>query len=190
MVWKHKTVFLGVVIIVAVVFVFYLIYGANYTGRATVGYRWENIPIGYSWNEECAEWADGNYSDRIVLALQEISNVTNGSITFQKVPSDDSDIMFICNKSQYYSKGEIMAEAKLYKYTGRLAYAPSKIYIYNPNGCKDRPVVLIHEILHLFGVEHSPTTEENFENIMFEKHYDCDAYIYPETVDYLKSIYG
>jgi len=155
---------------------------------------WDHMPITYNYNEECAEWNNGAYPQRIEQALQEITEVTDGLIEFQRVYSTKADITYICDKSQYYSSGKTIAEAEPwfwegYDETGGI-YAESFVYIYDPNGCRDRPTTLIHETLHLLGIEHPPKTEENLLNIMFEKNYSCDAIIYPETIEYLKFIYS
>ncbi|MCR4284801.1 MAG: hypothetical protein NUV97_02015 [archaeon] len=149
--------------------------------------HWDHMPLTYNWNEECGEW-NGNFTNKIRTALQEISNVTEGVITFEKLSLIEPDIMFICDASQYYSKGLIIAEAESFSY-GNI-FAPSKVYIYGSGECKNRPTTIIHEVLHLFGIGHTEKTEENLQDIMFEKKYDCKAYISNETIDYLKGIYN
>ncbi len=163
--------------------------------------HWPQIPITYDYNQECIDWWEGRWLNKISLALGEISNTTNNSISFLKIDSSEfdsqntPDIMFLCNNTQPHSDATqlsstyAIAEAQAFYWPSVNLYAPSKVYIHTPRGCYDRPAILMHEVLHLIGLKHTPKTNEYARDIMFPKSVDCNSQISEKDIEFLKNIY-
>jgi hypothetical protein len=160
--------------------------------------HWDHMPLTYNYNAECGEWLGGKYPSQIEMALEEISNSTNDIVSFVKTESGTPDILFVCGIKKEYNKksGTVTQTWTIAEAEGHFqgnVYSSSKIYIYDVNSCissTTKPGVLIHEILHLFGFDDLPRTEENLGNIMFPLSINCNAEISEEQIQRLKRIYG
>jgi hypothetical protein len=142
--------------------------------------HWPNMPIKYTI-ANCTDYR----LNRIGLALEYISNETE-VISFQE--SSDYDIEIICINEQK-DRGYVAGEAVLNYYVGTRIYAPSQVYIYHSNHCMNRrPTIEIHEVLHVFGLNHS--LESEWGDIMNPYTTGCEAELSLEDSLHLKETYS
>ena len=149
--------------------------------------HWNHMPLSYNYNQECAEHFYGRYPEEIAKALNYITEKTNGSARFVKTEGD-ADIFYNCDFSnaKKIGYGETTARAN-YNYEGNV-YTDATIDIYAAKLClgKGRPTTLIHETLHLFGLDHS----DDVKDVMYDKEVNCLSEISQKDIDYLVGIYG
>ncbi|MEK6883215.1 MAG: matrixin family metalloprotease [Nanoarchaeota archaeon] len=161
--------------------------------------KWDHMPLTYSYNEQCASYYNGNYPLEIKKTLDYITEKTDNSITFQKV-ENNADINFICqiNNENFMrnlnDERYITAEAVSESNEKTNIFNNGTIYIYSTKNCLGkRPVVLIHETLHLLGLEHSETFKignGQSKDIMLDMNTNCFADITEKDTKHLKKIYS
>ncbi len=152
----------------------------------TMELHWDHMPLTYTFQEK-----DKIYPlriERINLALREIGKLTNNSIQFIEV-SKDADITFIGTKSmkiereeyssldyflmgedEGYSPGTQTLGEATWNVEGNIIYN-AEIFFYGgiKENCLDYPAVEMHEILHVFGMEHS----KNVASVMSKMEHYC-----------------
>ena len=121
-----------------------------------------------------------------------------GDVIVFKSPKNP-DIEYICDINNNVLKkvtGDatkfVNAEATLLAYNAfPNIYSHGTVSVYSTKKCLGmKPVVLIHETLHLFGLQHTPNTYEYIADIMHPQNTNCYANISQEEINFLKSIYG
>jgi len=101
----------------------------------------------------------------------------------------EPDIFWTCEDIQMEG-GFVVAEA-YYDITDKNEIVNGTIWLYNSHHCvNQRPVNEIHELLHLFGLGHTPTSSEYWKDIMYPYALGCDADISEKDIAYRKSVYG
>ena len=151
-------------------------------------------------DEACKTRMNGAFEKDINSAVEFIINRTDGIITFKKINEGQPDIFFICENKlsapsiDFYGHNsyDTIAEAEIH--TNGNNYVSSVIYIYQSNPCiRKKPVITVHEILHLFGLNHPTETPIWKYDIMkdyISEDDSCDHEITKKDLDYLKNIYG
>jgi len=164
----------------------------------TYDFHWDHMPITYN-ADSCSKTFEGKMMKDIQNSFIFISNRTDNLITFQEYSMEtEADITFICDiggietKRNRIDLGWITeAEAIPYEYPGTNIFAPSEIYIYATHECLgERPILIIHEILHLFNLEHNINPSHTGDIMHPYLSDNCDADILEKDIDYLKSIYS
>ncbi len=160
-------------------------------------FHWDHMPITYDI-DSCRKTFGGRMMKDIENSFIFISNRTDNVILFEEYSSGiEADITFICDiggieTNNFRGDGTFVteAEAAIYEYPGTNIFAPSEIYIYATYDCLgERPTLIIHEILHLFNLEHNVNPSYS-DDIMHPYLSDnCNRDILEKDVDYLKNVY-
>ena len=158
------------------------------------------MPITYNL-DFCKNIFEGKLANDIENTLKYISDNTENIINFEEVDLNvKPDITYICDigaiktkRSRGHGPNSLsitQAESEIYTYEGTNFYAPSKIYIYSTYDCLgERPTLIIHETLHLFGLEHK--SPYKIKDIMQPFVSDnCNLKIIDSDINYLKDIYA
>ncbi len=162
--------------------------------------HYDHMPVTYNYNEECANYFNGKYPDQIKRALDYITNKTDQAITFEKTDSSKPDIMYNCDFEHGRRNPLDLTIAEAFENYYENIYTFSEIRIYSTEMCLGKkPVTLIHETLHLFGLQHfgyvdydTPSgypLQVGEENVMHQETTNCFADISQEDINYLKTIY-
>lgn len=157
--------------------------------------HWSHMPITYNY-DECITTFNGKMKKDIENALAFISDRTDNAITFKKIDSSEADIIFICDIGGIRKAGRkpgflTYAEALPYVYKTANVYDKGEIYIYSSYECLGkRPTLIIHEVLHLFGLEHNVNPSYSWDIMHPYERVNCDADILDKDIEYLKEIYG
>lgn len=164
----------------------------------TEEYHWDHVPLTYNL-DSCKDTFEGKIAIDIEDAFDFISERMENSMTFKKAEEGEkADITFICDIGAIKTKRDrgiltgriIDAEAVSYYGEGNI-FAPGEIYIYSTYECLgDRPTLIIHEILHLLGLEHN--TRPSYPNDIMNPYIgeNCEADILDKDMNYLMGIYG
>lgn len=154
--------------------------------------KWESFPISYSFTngEICGDYE----MSRIDSAFSMIESQTNGKISFEKVNKNGS-IDVVC-RTEYYS-GDVRGTYE----SGEGGYAASNNIITNgrvnlyhmgggkfSGGCLNIPNIEIHEILHVFALEHTNSSDSLMYPVSSAKNCIHDS-IDNETINALNEIY-
>jgi hypothetical protein len=143
--------------------------------------HWPNLPLKFQF-QNCTDYQ----TNRLNVAMEYISAKIK-AISFQS-SNDSFDLVFVCSQEQK-DRGFVAGEAELNYYVGTSLFAPSKVYIYHAQHCVGRrPTIEIHELMHVFGVNHSSLSDWN--DLMNPYTTRCEADISLDTVDYLDSVYS
>lgn len=155
---------------------------------------WDHMPLTYRLEDECITRLNGIFEEDILDALNFITQRTDGIIRFERVDDGtEADITYICSEKH---AGEIsIAEARPYLYSDG-TYAPGEVYFYSAYDCMgERSIVMIHETLHMLGLDHNSKTRD--WDVMREFYYSqtqlvdsCDRDIIPEDINFLKETYN
>jgi len=147
----------------------------------TEEFHWPHLPVTFNY-ENCSRWQ----IKRIEKALEYIENRTE-VLSFKRADSKE-DILFVCSKERK-NNGSTLAESLPSIYIGTKLYAPSTIMIYPSYYCiNQRPIVEIHEVMHLFGLEHAPANDS--KNIMNPYVTRCDAELSQQDIKKIREIYS
>lgn len=149
--------------------------------------HWAHMPITFTFSADCTNLV----LNRNKKAFSEITNQTEGAITFKEINDSSADISFVCYKeiprediyltsgeAQYWGEGNKINKAVINYYNvveGRTML-----------GCFNFPDVEIHEILHTFGFQH----KSGFNTIMREVQGNCLYKIDKDILDELKDTYS
>lgn len=174
--------------------------------------HWSHMPLTYNYDEECEfkltllngtyiKIKDEEVIGQIERGLEFINERTNGAITFKKIGEEFPDIMYVCDLSnrkdytndfefvpEYYTE-ELLGEAQIYTYSNTNLFAPGEVYLIRlgEEVCADtKPIIVIHETLHMLGLEHRNYLGDIMHPTIRE---DCKAEISKNHIDYLWSIY-
>ncbi|MEK6881821.1 MAG: hypothetical protein AABY22_19540, partial [Nanoarchaeota archaeon] len=125
------------------------------------------MPLTYT-TENCETHFNGKYLEDINNALKYIENKTDEKVTFKKSFIEKADITFICeidNNNLKFSpptdetpyKTFINAESQIsFSPVNQNLFSSGEVYIYSTKRCLgQKPIVLIHETLHLLGLDHT-----------------------------------
>ncbi len=171
--------------------------------------HWNHMPLTYNYDEECEfklmlqngshiKMRDEEIIGQIERGLDFITKRTNSAITFKKVNDEIPDIKYICdssNRRDYFSvilpddHTVTIGEAQIYTYQGTNIFAPGEVYLIGlgKEGCTDtKPIIVIHETLHMLGLEHRNYVGDIMHRTIRE---DCKAEISKKHLDYLWNIY-
>jgi hypothetical protein len=153
---------------------------------SSIELHWTHMPLTYSFSTECTNLI----KSRNRRAFYEITNQTDGVITFQEKNNTPVDISLVCYKSvptegfyltageaQYWSEGNKITKAVINYYNA----IEGNTFL----GCVNFPDTEIHEILHTFGFGHKP----GFNTIMREVQGICLYKIDADIIEELKSTY-
>jgi len=146
--------------------------------------RFNHNNISYSIESSCSEIR--------AVAMREAFQVFEekmGIIHFKEVYNDGADIIVKCpNEIIKLNKGFFTAgeggPSKMINTSYFEVIQKGKIFLYKDPRCK-RPVVEIHELLHVFGFNHSL----NPENIMYNVS-NCDQKITPDIIKLINELYS
>ncbi|MBU2577154.1 MAG: hypothetical protein KKF50_05545 [Nanoarchaeota archaeon] len=124
--------------------------------------HWDHMPLTWAYETTDRKYDSPCNQDwfnrKINEALDFITNETLGAVTFEKNSSSTPDIFFVCDTELQPFRGdgyETIAEAFISYYEGSNIYAPGEVVLYDPTVCENAlPGPLIHEVLHLLGLEH------------------------------------
>ena len=177
----------------------------------TSEYHWDHMPITYGYEEECEfsltlvnssyrKVRDEKFISRVEDGLKFITDETNGAITFKEVGFfEEPDISYVCNNNGQYGDyidagGYVYWNipeglAHLSSYKGTNIFAPGYINLIGLDDldCEtDKPIIVIHETLHMFGIEHS-TYSKDIMNMYYKR--DCFSDISKEDIINLWNIY-
>lgn len=199
---------LGIVLVSAVIVTAFLVVamGTYLAGNAIVEsasldpfsdsdqYHWDHMPITYN-SDSCQGVFDGRMSEDIENALGFIEQRTNNSIRFEKT-SENADITYVCDiggirtsegGDGYYTYAKSIPRI----YEGSNIYAPGQITIYSSYDCLGkRPTLVIHETLHMFGLDHNVNPSYTGDIMHPFLSSSCNADIIQSDMDYLLDIYG
>ena len=155
--------------------------------------HWSHMPL--TWDaSNCIETFQGKMYKDIIEAMNFIENRTNKIITFEQSKSEEADITFTCDiggvrRGEFEIGFYTEADALLSSINDTNVFGQGSVYIYSTHECLGkRPVLIIHEILHLFGIEHADGS--NSRDIMNE--FDngrCDNDITQKDMSYLIKLY-
>ena len=163
--------------------------------------HWSHMPLTYT-TKNCDSFFRGKYFGDIENALKYIENKTDNVVKFKKFYLGKADITFICeiknnnlkfspptNETPY--KTFINAQAQPYfSPANPKLFTKGEVKIYSTKKCLgQKPVVLIHETLHLLDLQHTPNNSTHIRDIMHPENSNCYADISQKEIDYLKSIY-
>lgn len=158
--------------------------------------HWDHMPLTYN-SDSCQGTFEGKISSDIDKALAFIEART-GVVSFEKT-SGKADITYICDIGAVESRrarGQelgFITEAEAVPFTFQdNRFAPSQIYIYATYPClgKDRPVTVIHETLHLLGLDHNVNPSYSDDIMQPYVSQRCDLDMREEDIDYLRDIYS
>ena len=149
--------------------------------------HWGHMPLTYNF-DNCTERS----IKKVEEAMDYIHQEVNG-ISFERIYSEDEDIIFMCEEDfkEEITEKNVLAEALPYLHTYQenlIIYGD--VWIYPFELCiGSRPVLEIHEILHLFGLEHN---EDPYavRDIMGKWDFSCFQEISDEDKEFLRGIYG
>lgn len=174
-------------------------------------FHWPHMPITYSYDTECEfkiiyengsslKVRDESVLGQIEKGLTFIAQRTNGAITFKEITRDKNpDIYYICDSSNrndylensnflpYYS--QTLGEAQPNYYIGTNLFAPGEVYLIRLGKeicAQTRPIIVIHETLHMLGLEHRNFIHDIMHPSIRD---DCNLDISKRDLDYLWSIY-
>jgi len=155
--------------------------------------HWDHMPLTYFIKESCKTRLNGDLEKGINDALVFISEKTDNFITFENKSDKEVDIIFNCDTPQF--QNDILAEA-LPEISDKNIITSGEIFIYSADDCLGkRPVTLIHEIMHLLGINHyTKTSSEDIMRAVFVgKEFGanpCDNELMDRDVSCLKYIYS
>ena len=134
--------------------------------------HWEHMPITYSFTKENVRNSNVKCQDyqieRIRKAFQIIENDTGRAVSFKEVESK-GDILVYCNAAKADSQLLMRQGDGYYEYHGDVIdYGELNFYIHK--NCGIWPDVEIHEILHVFGFNHT----DSKKSIMYPTASVCD----------------
>jgi len=154
--------------------------------------KWENTPVTYSFENE--QDCGSIESQRIRNAFEIIQENTEGKIKFKE--GSNTDITIVCHRSNQIQTlsddGSQYITATATPYTDNSKITSGEIHFYNTgdkkisSNCATFPDVEIHEILHLFGMEH---VNERYSIMNVHQLY-CPTKINKEIIDKLLVIYS
>lgn len=169
----------------------------------TLELHWSDMPITYSYDKECEFKiinANGTYPKvrddetigQIERGLSFISNRTRGAVVFKKT-EENPDITYVCDSSSRvdygYDTWQTDGEAQTYTWEGTNIFAPgtvSLIRLGNEECEETRPIIVIHETLHMLGLKHNMFVGDIMNPYNMK---DCKADISKIDLDYLWEIY-
>ncbi len=151
--------------------------------------KFNHNEITYTIEQICPE----KTRQRVLSAFIELSNQTNNLIKF--IPTNNQpDIEVICSENstesiseEYFVAGE--GGAKEIVFTGKYSVISNgTIYLYENKETKecDWPNVEIHELLHVFGFDHSTDSE----SLMYPYLTSCEQKLDKDILDNLIEIYS
>lgn len=169
--------------------------------------HWSHMPLTYNYNKNCSDFSKINGTGRFVVKIENglkyIVNETNGAINFEYKNSSEVDIMFYCDFTKEtetyflynpyvdFIQSDISAYAEPYYYEESNLFTSSEIHFVRTDSCPaDKiPVVVIHEVGHLLGLEHNMNPARTFD-IMNPFQQDCNkARFLKSDLEYLWEIY-
>lgn len=118
--------------------------------------HWKHMPLVYKFNEE--RLCEDEQKKRIKSAFQEVEKETKNIINFAE--GDNPDIIISCyhyKKESEYFLNKTIGEANIFRDNNIIDKAI--INLYQVNDSCNLPSKEIHEILHVFGYQH--TEDEN-----------------------------
>jgi hypothetical protein len=152
--------------------------------------RWASFPLTiHTIPDNCT----GLELQEVVLAMNIWKEKTNGLVYFIDSNSNDADVIIDClsNSSSIREGGRIIRKVAeggpTFVYDTGLfnLTTKGKIHLYTSTvGC-DRPIIPLHEIGHVLGLDHS----DNPDSVMYE-YEECNQDITPEIVSTLRSLYS
>ncbi len=159
--------------------------------------HWAHMPLTYSYADNCYDEDLYEIKKKVESALDYITQQTSKKITFSYPDSKYSDITFSCkfNDDLIISlvgpNGE-SAHAIPQIYPETNIYSEGVINVYEKDSCPlgQRQVVIIHEVLHLFGLKHNKEgTAGDIMGSTFSKG-NCNKEVSDKDRDYLIGIYS
>jgi hypothetical protein len=144
--------------------------------------RFNHNNISYSFSDECQQDTIAKMMD----AFRIISSQTQ-IITFYE--DEKPDIRISCSEQSIQkSKNVFIAgeggPTEFINSTDFPVILQGEILLYRKSSC-DRPIVELHELLHVFGFDHNT----NPSSIMYP-YADCDQTLNSEYTDFLKNLYS
>jgi hypothetical protein len=135
---------------------------------------------------------DATCSDKRATSMREAFQIFEeemGIITFREIADESADISIGCSDS-FIELGENLFAAgeggpvNITNTSNFKTIQKGKIFLYEDQSC-DFPVVEIHELLHVFGFDHSLDSKSIMFNIS-----RCDQAITQDMIDLIKELYS
>jgi len=134
---------------------------------------------------------ESNCSEKKSSAMKEAFDIFHNKmeiISFYEV-TEDSDITVFCSDdiiklgNNLFAAGE-GGPSEIINTSGFKTITKGKIYLYKDPRC-DRPVVEIHELLHVFGFDHVKNPKSLMYNVSA-----CDQKITPDMIELINKLYS
>jgi len=147
--------------------------------------RFQDPEISYYVDESCSEKRQEKMLQAFTILQKRVS-----VLSFYPDSKQEADILITCSqeetqiKQDYFIAGE-GGPTKIINTSLYHVILNGKILLYRESTCKEFPVVEVHELLHVFGFDHS----NDPRNIMYNFS-SCDQDIGLEIIETLNSLYS
>ncbi len=146
--------------------------------------RFDHNEVTYYIKESCSEKQKSSMREALKILDDEVSN-----LTFKPFNDEEADISIVCSDEHvsvggnYYAAGE-GGPSRIVKLGKFNIIEKGVIYLYRESTC-DYPNVELHELLHVFGFDHS----DNPKNIMYNTS-SCSQRMSEDIVRILEQLYS
>jgi hypothetical protein len=146
--------------------------------------RFDHNEITYFIKDSCSPSRTASMTKAFNILEKEVKE-----ISFKALKSDEADITVMCSDrfvpvgGNYYAAGE-GGPSRIIKLGKYNIIEKGVIYLYKDSVC-EYPNVELHELLHVFGFDHS----DNPKNIMYNKS-SCDQRISDDIIKILRDLYS
>lgn len=145
--------------------------------------RFETGNISYYIDSACSADKKTRIADSFLILEQDV-----GEINFFQADQNNAEILITCSR-QEIQEGDILVAGeggpiKIINTSLFNVIFGGKVLLYKASECKE-PIVELHELLHVFGFDHS----KNPNNIMYNFS-SCDQKISADIIQTLKDLYA